>query len=199
MSEEIKCVFLGDSGVGKTCILNYFVNGSFSKDSTPTIGAAYVSKTIYCDKKQCDLMIWDTAGQEMYRGLAPMYYRNAFAAIFVFDTTNPKSFDNIRDHWLQELHDVNGDDTIIFLVENKIDLSDSSFQNFSSFDNFAKENGFASYFRVSAKEGEGINELFASVAAICLEEIKRKKQDEENATNLSLSPEPKNSFGQCQC
>ena len=185
MSEEIKCVFLGDSCVGKTCILNYFVNGSFSKDSTPTIGAAYVSKTIYCDKKQCDLMIWDTAGQEMYRGLAPMYYRNARVAFLVYDITSKKTFEAVS-YWSEELsrNCQREDEIVIIVVGNKADLEDQ--REVSS--DVAQEQAdsiHATFIEVSALSGVNIERLFQIAAIEAIKKKEKPHRAEEDKVDIS--------------
>ena len=83
-----KIVFLGDTSVGKTCIVNQYVSKSFSEFQESTIGAAFISTDIYLEDRTVKLDIWDTAGQERYKSLAPMYYRNASAGFVIFDITN---------------------------------------------------------------------------------------------------------------
>ena len=157
-SEEIKCVFLGDSGVGKTSILINFMNGKLTKNTSPTIGAAYVSKTIKVLDKLCDLMIWDTAGQEIYRGLAPMYYRNAMITFIVFDVTSQKSFKAVN-FWANELssNDVY-ESSVIIVVGNKIDKAERKV-DLEQAEEVAKSIG-AKYIETSAVTGHNIERLF---------------------------------------
>ena len=158
ISTEIKCVFLGDSGVGKTCILNYFINGGATRDTTPTIGAAYVSKSIFVNNKSCDLMIWDTAGQEMYRGLAPMYYRNAKVAFLIFDVTSPKSLEAVS-YWADELQVNAGDDIVLVVCGNKADMESERKILMEKAQEVAT-NLNAKYVETSAVTGAGIDRLF---------------------------------------
>ena len=191
MSEEIKCVFLGDSGVGKTCILNYFVNGTFSKDSTPTIGAAYVSKTIIYDKKQCDLMVWDTAGQEMYRGLAPMYYRNAKAAFLVYDITSKKSFEAVS-YWANELskNSVREDEVAVIVVGNKVDRDDDREVATEVAQEQADQLN-AKFFEVSALSGVNIERLFQTATAEVLKRKEKSHKGVEDPIDLNQTVETK--------
>ena len=191
MSEEIKCVFLGDSGVGKTCILNYFVNGTFSKDSTPTIGAAYVSKTIIYDKKQCDLMVWDTAGQEMYRGLAPMYYRNAKAAFLVYDITSKKSFEAVS-YWANELskNSVREDEVAVIVVGNKVDREDDREVATEVAQEQADQLN-AKFFEVSALSGVNIERLFQTATAEVLKRKEKSHKGVEDPIDLNQTVETK--------
>ena len=162
---EIKCVFLGDSGVGKTCMLNTYVNGS-NEDTLPTIGAAYLSKFIVVDSEKIELMIWDTAGQEMYRGLAPMYYRNAKIAFLIFDISQKKTFDAVS-YWAEELHLNAGEDIVIAVCGNKCDLEDKREVSFDTAQEVASSLG-ATYFETSAKTGAGIERLFQTTASQAL-------------------------------
>eukprot|EP00117_Sycon_ciliatum_P016546 scpid50791/ scgid3516/ Ras-related protein Rab-22A; Rab-14 len=88
MAREVKLCLLGDTGVGKTCLVLRFVTNTFNENSECTVGASFMTKSMVVDNKTIKFHIWDTAGQERYRGLAPMYYRGAAAAILVYDITN---------------------------------------------------------------------------------------------------------------
>eukprot|EP01103_Thecamoeba_quadrilineata_P017088 TRINITY_DN5927_c0_g1_i1.p1 TRINITY_DN5927_c0_g1~~TRINITY_DN5927_c0_g1_i1.p1 ORF type:complete len:136 (-),score=12.40 TRINITY_DN5927_c0_g1_i1:24-431(-) len=95
-----KIVVLGDMGVGKTTLVNQYVNGTMSSKYTPTIGASFLTKRIVIDEVRMKLQIWDTAGQERFRTLAPMYYRGASAALLVYDITEYNTFVKIQD-WVR--------------------------------------------------------------------------------------------------
>ncbi|KAK3150503.1 hypothetical protein QOZ80_3AG0234040 [Eleusine coracana subsp. coracana] len=98
-----KLVLLGDSGVGKSCIVLRFVRGQFDPTSKVTVGASFLSQTLALeDSTIVKFEIWDTAGQERYAALAPLYYRGAAAAIVVYDITSPESFSKAQ-YWVKEL------------------------------------------------------------------------------------------------
>ena len=156
-SIPIKLVMLGESGVGKTCVITIYTTGKFSEFAKPTIGAAFLTKEVKFNDTNFDLMIWDTAGQEEYRGLAPMYYRNASVAIVMFDVTNEATFDAI-DYWLKDLNDNAGTDINIVLCANKIDKSEDRIQEARIME-FARAHG-TSYVETSALTGEGVDMLF---------------------------------------
>jgi Rab family protein len=99
---KIKLILLGDAAVGKTSIVTQYVSGSVSDTVKPTIGAAFVTKDVAFEGKQIELLIWDTAGAEVYRGLAPMYYRSALIAFIVFDVTRQETFGAVS-YWIREL------------------------------------------------------------------------------------------------
>jgi small GTP-binding protein len=159
-----KVVLLGQSGTGKTSIIMQYVRGLFTQGTNPTIGASFVTKTENVDGKETEISIWDTAGQELYRGLTPMYYRNAMAAIVVFDVCNEDSFNAVRG-WVDEIRENTGD-TIIAICGNKIDLETRA---------ITKEQGAelaqsldAMYFETSAATAVGINDLFHNITKALL-------------------------------
>lgn len=119
-NEHIKCVILGDSSVGKTSMLNTYLNGNFNPNMGNTIGACYWEKTILIDDTTCSIGFWDTAGQERYKSLVPMYIRGANIALLVYDTTCQFSFNSIVD-WYNIVKGCNPEIKVI-LIGNKSDL-----------------------------------------------------------------------------
>ena len=104
--KEYKIVLLGETGVGKTCIINRFTKEDFEDAKFPTQGASFNSKIIQLDESNdsyIKLVIWDTAGQEKYRSLSKLFYKDANAAILVYDITNKKSFNEIKDYWYNQI------------------------------------------------------------------------------------------------
>ena len=120
-----KIVLLGDTAVGKTSLCARLVNGTFDSFSEPTIGAAFLTKTVQTGDITHRLEIWDTAGQERYKALAPMYYRGATAALIVYDVTNEDSFQGAKS-WIEELRGQGKPNVVIILVGNKYDLLEDS-------------------------------------------------------------------------
>jgi len=108
-------VLLGDTAVGKSCLVVRFVRDEFFEFQEPTIGAAFLTQTVSLDDATVKFEIWDTAGQERYRSLAPMYYRGAAAAIVVYDITNKDSFNGAKS-WVKELQRRGDPNVIIALV-----------------------------------------------------------------------------------
>ena len=100
-----KVVLLGESGVGKTCIISRFINDTFDDGSVTTTGASYVSKNmLFNDYNQVlNFEIWDTAGQEKYRSLTSIFYKDASIAILVYDITNENSFEEIQKYWYEQI------------------------------------------------------------------------------------------------
>jgi small GTP-binding protein len=156
-----KVVFLGNSGAGKTSILQYALTSSPKSNPVPTVGCNCQLLTIPVEDQDVLLNIWDTAGQELYRSLVPIYVRSATAALFVYDVTDLASLQSL-DHWHSIL--VAGQSTTkvnIYIVANKNDLPvvvDSAVgQQYA-------ENLHAKFFEVSALTGAGIPQLFNTVA-----------------------------------
>jgi len=153
-----KIVLLGESAVGKSSITLRFVKGKFLDFQDPTIGAAFLTKTIYIKGDNIRFEIWDTAGQERYRSLAPMYYKNAKAAIIVFDINALDSFIRAK-KWVNELK--RGNDMIIALVGNKCDLDHIVSQEEAQI--YANENELL-FLETSAKHNINIDQIFISIA-----------------------------------
>ena len=189
MSTPIKLVMLGESGVGKTSVITRYITGSFPESAKPTIGAAFLTKEIRVNDNQYDLMIWDTAGQEEYRGLAPMYYRNALVAIVMFDVSNEQSFTAI-DYWLKDLKDNAGPDIGVVICANKIDTKNDRIAESRILD-FAKSHE-VSYVETSALTGEGVEMLFQTAVTTF---TKNKHAPAATAPN-TVTPQ-KNSGGGC--
>ncbi|KAL1296999.1 hypothetical protein AAFC00_004595 [Neodothiora populina] len=120
-SSSVKLVLLGEAAVGKSSLVLRFVNNDFQPNKEPTIGAAFLTKKITLPTRQIKFEIWDTAGQERFASLAPMYYRNAQAALVVYDLTKPSSLVKAR-HWVAELQRQASPGIVIALCGNKSDL-----------------------------------------------------------------------------
>ena len=121
-SRRYKLVFLGDQGVGKTCIINRFVYDSFDRNYQATIGIDFLSKTVHLDdSKGVRLQLWDTAGQERFRSLIPSYIRDSSVAVIVYDVANRQSFLNVA-KWIDEVKQERGENVVIAIVGNKTDL-----------------------------------------------------------------------------
>eukprot|EP01083_Nonionella_stella_P151319 483325_1 len=116
-----KTVLIGDSGVGKSCLLLRFADDSFTDSYISTIGVDFRFRTVSIDKKTVKLQIWDTAGQERFRTITSAYYRGAHGIIMVYDVTNPESFEHVED-WLTEVNRHASENTMKLLVGNKADM-----------------------------------------------------------------------------
>jgi len=156
-----KVVFLGDTSVGKSCLAVRFVRNDFFEFQEPTIGAAFLSKTMTYNNKRYKFEIWDTAGQERYRSLAPMYYRGARAAAVVYDITHEDSFKGAKS-WIRELKKKTSN-CLILLVGNKIDLIEKRKVNVDDVRDYARDNNII-YMESSAKTGLNVEQIFTNIA-----------------------------------
>merc|ERR1711935_358921 len=161
---KYKLVFLGDQGVGKTCIINRFAYDSFDKSYQATIGIDFLSKTMYLEDRTVRLQLWDTAGQERFRSLIPSYIRDSSVAVVVYDTTSRASFLS-SSKWIDDIRTERGDDVMIMLVGNKTDLSDRREVSIEEGESKAAEEKTL-FIETSAKAGFNVKQLFRRLASV---------------------------------
>ena len=160
-----KVVLVGDSGVGKTCIISRYISGAFNQNSPSTNGASYASKLINFEdlKKTISLDIWDTAGQEKYKSLTKFFYKDAAVAILVYDVTNKNSFESMKNFWYGQIQDFGSKNIILGVAGNKCDMYEKEEVNENEGKAFAESIG--AFFEItSAKNNTGINELFETAS-----------------------------------
>ena len=163
-TEILKIVLIGESGVGKTSIISQFIDQIFQEDQQSTIGGTFCSKTIRCSNgKILKFEIWDTAGQEKYRSVTKMFYKDADAAILVYDITNPFSYEELQKYWVQQVKECSSQNIIIAIIANKSDLIDLEKVDEGEARNYANKIN-ALYAKTSAKDNIGINNLFLEIA-----------------------------------
>jgi small GTP-binding protein len=162
MSDQYKVILLGESRVGKTSIIHHHINGCALEKSSSTVGCLNVVSYIQVRKRTIALQIWDTAGQEVYRSLVPIYVRGARLAIVVFDVTERKSLIGLGE-WMEVIRTALPAGIPVLLVANKIDLVDEVTVTEDETWLFAQANG-CDVFKTSARTGEGIDRLFQAAA-----------------------------------
>ena len=171
---ETKIVLLGDVSVGKTSIASRYCKNSFNDHHINTIGGAYQQqKVVLPNGSMVKLHIWDTSGQERFRAMTNLYYRDAQVAILTYDITNEQSFSSI-DFWIKELkYKVENENMILCLVGNKCDVN-SNEKKVTTLKgkNFASEHNMI-FFETSAKTGEGVKDLFVTIANKVYEQQKK--------------------------
>ena len=116
-----KYIIIGDSNVGKSCIVQRFIEGEFNNELENTIGVEFGAKEIRINNKLVKLQIWDTAGQEAFQSITRSYYRSAAGALLCYDITSKQSFENVQ-NWLEEAKSNGNDEMVICLVGNKNDM-----------------------------------------------------------------------------
>ena len=158
-----KIVIIGDIGVGKTSILSRFRYGSFEPEYMPTLGIDFFTKNLFFEDKTIRLILWDTAGQERFRSLIPSYLKNADCIIIVFDITNKESFLSLN-KWLTDAKNNASENTIYVICGNKIDLKERRTVNENEINEYIEKNTGVIYMECSAKNGQGIKDLFNVIA-----------------------------------
>ena len=162
-SDNITCkvVLVGDSGVGKTCLIQRYVNDKYSDDTESTSASTYTYKIVEYKEynKSISLDIWDTAGQELYRALARNFYLNASIGILVYDVRRRESFESIKDYWYDQLKQSGEENIVLGIAGNKCDLFQEEKVTEEEAKKYAKSIG-AVFHLTSCKESIGIDELF---------------------------------------
>jgi small GTP-binding protein len=186
---SIKLVLIGNTAVGKTCIVRRAVDDVFSDDTTPTLGASYLSKLVKIGDTEVRVQIWDTAGQERYRGMTPMYFRGAHVAILAYSVTDRNSFESV-DSWVASLRDNGDPSVIVFLVGNKCDVEDERAVLTAQGEEKAAELR-AQFYEVSAKTGDRIEDLFIDVSKVYLEKANLMAKPAARSVNVEAPKKAK--------
>ena len=198
--ESIKVVLLGESGVGKTSIISQFTKGLFNQDIMSTNGATFSTKKkeFKEQNKILSFEIWDTAGQEKYRSLAKMFFKDAAVTLLVYDITNKDSFIEIKDYWMDLVKENGPEQVIMYIVGNKYDLSEKEGVSEEEVRKYAQSQSISLWF-TSAKDSTGIDELFEEIGKKYLspeftnsEEIIQRKIRKNEVNKINKEEELKN-------
>ncbi|KAK8854287.1 Ras- protein Rab-4A [Tritrichomonas musculus] len=194
---SVKTVVVGDSGVGKTCILFRFVRDCFQEDTPSTLGVEFMSKIIETKKQRIELQLWDTAGQELFRAVTRGYYRGSIGAFIVYDITNRDSYDDVP-RWLTDVKSSDRD-IVCVLIGNKSDLSNEKREVPKEVaQKFADDHKMA-FFETSAKTGENIEASMIS----CLTQIEKLfdegKYDKKGPPELLVTDDSSQKKNDCNC
>jgi len=179
----IKLLLIGDSGVGKSCLLLRFCDDSFTPSFITTIGIDFKIRTIELDGKRIKLQIWDTAGQERFRTITTAYYRGAMGILLVYDVTDSKSFGNIK-NWIRNIEQHATESVNKILIGNKCDLEDKQV-NKEQGQKLANEYGIK-FLETSAKGNINVDEAFISLA----KDIKARLIDNDAMTQPKDDDKP---------
>ncbi|XP_022313329.1 ras-related protein Rab-37-like isoform X3 [Crassostrea virginica] len=190
-----KVMLIGDSGVGKTCLLVRFKDGAFLSGSfISTVGIDFRNKVVDVEGTKVKLQIWDTAGQERFRSITRAYYRDANALLLLYDVSNKASFDNIR-AWLGEINEYAQEDVVIMLLGNKADMTSERVIRTEDGERLANEYNVA-FMETSAKTGMNVDLAFMAVA----KDLKMKKTRKPTDPKFSVTDyvnQEKQSVGCC--
>jgi len=189
----IKLLLIGDSGVGKSCLLLRFSEDSFAPSFITTIGIDYKIRTIELDGKKIKLQIWDTAGQERFRTITTAYYRSAMGVLLVYDVTDDKSFANIK-NWIRNIEQHASENINKVLVGNKCDLGDKRIIDTARGKSLADEFKIP-FFETSAKNSINVEEAFISLARDVKKRLIDTAKPSSTESGVQLKANPGNPKG----
>ena len=183
---KFKLIVVGDTNTGKSSILNRFANNIFDEHYQATIGLDFISRSYTIHNQEFRLVLYDTAGQEKFRSLIPMYIREAQIILLIYDISNKRSFDSIP-NWFSDVLNVKNEEAIFGLIGNKVDLIGEREVTYEEGKKLADERNMI-FEEVSAKSGNNINELFyGKVFEALYNKFKNKfKNDKENNNNSNF-------------
>lgn len=197
----LKVIILGDSGVGKTSLMQQFVNGKFSQQYKATIGADFLTKELSIDERNVTMQIWDTAGQERFQSLGVAFYRGADCCVLVYDVTNVKSFEAVsawRDEFLVQANIKDPESFPFVVIGNKIDVDENKrLISNKKLTNLCTSLGDLPYFETSAKELVNVEQLFDVVARNALQQEDNEEYTEDYSDAINIHLDGDN--GSCAC
>lgn len=194
-----KYIIIGDTNVGKSCIMLKYIDGKYKDYNDPTIGVEFGSKTISHQGKTIKFQIWDTAGQESFRSITRSYFRGSIGALLVFDVTNRESFNNANS-WLKEVMNNTSNNIGILLIGNKVD-KDKREVSYAEAKEFSDKYNIE-YIECSAKTDLNINQAFLLLTNIILRKIDEGIINPETEMGIKVGTinkvnEPKKEEGCC--
>lgn len=178
-----KFILVGDSGVGKSCLLWRFMENRFRAEHDLTIGVEFGAQVLRVGKHTVKAQVWDTAGQECFRSITKSYYRGAAVAVCVFDVTNRLSFQHL-DLWLREVHEMASGQVQVVIVANKTESPDRKVHK-AEIDRWLQDKDFL-FMEVSAKTGQGVAEVFRAPAEQILKLLLNGELNPADATGIKL-------------
>ena len=199
--DSVKITLLGSSGVGKTCIIKRYTEGSFEENCQSTSGASYSQKPLVIENKPIKLDLWDTAGQEKYRSLGRHFYRDSYIVCLVYDITNSQSFEDLKSKWYTDLKAFGEKNNILAVVGNKSDCYESEAVREEEAREYANSIG-AIFMLVSAKKGDNIDLLFDTLIRQYLgpnftKKVEEMKQDKGEVKKVTKNSDNKKKPKKC--
>ncbi|KAM8751916.1 ras-related protein Rab-19 isoform 1-T2 [Acanthopagrus schlegelii] len=158
-----KIILVGDSDVGKTCVVQRFKSGIFIEKQQNTIGVDFTVRTLDIDGKKVKMQVWDTAGQERFRTITQSYYRSAHGAMVAYDITRRTTFESVS-HWIREVEQFGAASVVLILIGNKSDLHAQRQVLFEDACTLAENNGVLAALETSAKEAQNVDAAFSLMA-----------------------------------
>ncbi|KAM1029197.1 hypothetical protein ACFX2A_042739 [Malus domestica] len=190
-----KLLLIGDSGVGKSCLLLRFADDSYLDSYISTIGVDFKIRTVDQDGKTIKLQIWDTAGQERFRTITSSYYRGAHGIIIVYDVTDQESFNNVK-QWLNEIDRYASENVNKLLVGNKADLTANKVVSYETAKAFADEIGIP-FMETSAKNATNVEQAFMAMAAEIKNRMASQPMNNARPPTVQIRGQPVNQKSGC--
>ena len=184
----LKLLLIGDSGVGKSCILLRYSDDSFTSSYITTIGIDFKIKNLEIQSSKVKLQIWDTAGQERFRTITHNYYRGAHGIMLAYDCTKEESFKNVR-QWIKDVRVYAEQNVNLVLIGNKCDLETKKKVERLRGENFAKDYGIP-FFETSALNNNNVEEAFETlVREVCQRKFANAKKEAKEGENVDMDSE----------
>lgn len=184
IAKTCKVILIGDSSTGKTSIINTYI--SEHEEVRPTIGASNSNVEKMINGKKVRFQIWDTAGQEQYKSILPLYFRNAVVVICVYDITNEQSFNDLNEY-IQMVHNNCQETTKIVIIGNKTDLEDERVVPFAKAEEYAKENNALFYHETSKLNIDLIDFLFDKILDYLSENDKNEEEKKQVNNEINMN------------
>ncbi|XP_078272663.1 ras-related protein Rab-19-like isoform X1 [Rhinoraja longicauda] len=184
-----KIVLIGDSNIGKTCVVHRFKSGVFLEKLQNTIGVDFIVKTMDIEGKKVKVQVWDTAGQERFRTITQSYYRSAHGAMIAYDITKQSSFNSVP-HWVNEIQRYGAANVVQLLIGNKADLGERREVPFEEACNVAEKFGLLAVLETSAKESQNVDEAFLLLTRELLARNGLHLSSESSRSSLHLDSRP---------
>ena len=204
--ESIKITLIGNSGVGKTCIIRRYSLNDYVDNPASTTGGNYSSKIVEINGKKVQLDLWDTAGQERYRSLTKHFYKDAYIIVLVYDITKQDSFEELKTIWYPNVLQMGEKYTVLAVVGNKSDLFEEEEVKEEEARKYTESIG-ATFMQVSAKNGNNVDLLFDTLVRKYLgpefmkklSELKKEKGEVENSGRITLDEHKEQSKKKKKC
>jgi len=197
-----KIIILGDASVGKTSLMNQYVNNRYTQQYRATVGADFMAKEIAIDDRFVTLQIWDTAGQERFQSLGGAFYRGADCCVLVYDITNPKSFESL-DSWKEEFimqgNPKNPEEFPFVLLGNKVDKENDRKVPTTKAQQWCKNHGNIQYFETSAKDNINVESAFLAIAKAAASQDKEEEIYFPQTVQLNNTKTQQNKSKGCDC
>ncbi|KAI9356823.1 small GTPase superfamily [Pilaira anomala] len=199
----LKVIILGDSGVGKTSLMNQYVNKKFSGQYKATIGADFLTKEVMVDDKLVTMQIWDTAGQERFQSLGVAFYRGADCCVLVYDVNNNKSYESLgqwHDEFLVQASPRDPDNFPFVVLGNKVDVDESKrMVSQKRAMAFCQAKGNIPYFETSAKEAINVEQAFQTIAKNALQQETDVELYSDITDPIRIDSDNSRDFNGCAC